>query len=144
TSTIGDHTLTVTATDKAGNVTTVNVTYTVVYTFNGFFSPITNTGAGLNLVHAGDLIKIGFSLNGDRTLSIGTVTSTQVTCPSDTPHLVSAAAPGAPSGLSFGVSSGHYTYGWQTQASWAGQCRQFSLQLNDGTTAHTATFMLFA
>ena len=70
-STIGDHTLTVTATDRAGNVTTVVTHYKVVYTFNGFFSPITNTGQGLNLVHAGDLIKIGFSLNGDRGLSIG-------------------------------------------------------------------------
>ena len=38
TSTIGDHTFTVTATDKAGNVTTVTNHYTVVYTWNGFFS----------------------------------------------------------------------------------------------------------
>ena len=43
TSTIGAHTFTVTGTDKAGNVTVVTHHYTVVYTWNGFFSPISNT-----------------------------------------------------------------------------------------------------
>ena len=79
TSTIGDHTLTVTGTDKAGNQTVVTVHYTVIYTWNGFFSPITNSDTSkLNLVHAGDLIKIGFSLNGDRGLSVGTAGSSVV------------------------------------------------------------------
>ena len=54
-------------------------------------------------------------------------------------------AAGAGPGLSFGVASGHYTYGWQTSADWAGTCREFHLQLNDGTsTIHSATFMFFA
>jgi hypothetical protein len=47
-------------------------------------------------------------------------------------------------GLSFGVASGHYSYGWQTSDSWAGTCREFQLRLNDGTEAHSATFMFFA
>jgi hypothetical protein len=144
TSTIGQHTFTVTGTDLAGNVTTVTVHYTVVYTFNGFFSPITNTEtAQLNLVHAGDLIKIGFGLNGDRGLNIGTFSSTAVTCPAWTPHSVPAAGAGADPGLAFGLASGHYTYGWQTDSSWAGTCRQFTLQLNDGSAPHTAVFMFF-
>jgi hypothetical protein len=46
--------------------------------------------------------------------------------------------------LSFGVASGHYTYGWQTDPGWAGTCRQFSLQLNDGTAPHTAVFQFFS
>ena len=54
-----------------------------------------------------------------------------------------AAGAGAAPGLSFGVASGHYTYGWQTSGAWAGTCRQFSLQLNDGTAAHTADFSFF-
>ena len=49
-----------------------------------------------------------------------------------------------PPGLSYGAASGHYTYGWQTSAGWAGTCRQFQLQLNDGTAPHTAVFMFFA
>ena len=69
TSTVGDHTFTVTATDLAGNTTTQTVHYQVVYTWNGFFSPISNTeDTKLNLVHAGDLIKLGFALDGDRGL----------------------------------------------------------------------------
>lgn len=54
-----------------------------------------------------------------------------------------AAGAGAGPGLSFGVASGHYTYGWQTSGAWAGTCRQFSLQLNDGSAAHTADFSFF-
>src|SRR4029077_1646373 len=43
TSTIGSHTFTVTGTDKAGNQTVVTTHYTVTYTFNGFFNPVSNT-----------------------------------------------------------------------------------------------------
>ena len=58
--------------------------------------------------------------------------------------MVAGAHEGTPSGLFFGASSSHYSYGWQTDAAWAGTCRQFSLQLNDGTAPHTAVFMFFA
>ena len=138
-----------TATDKAGNTRTVTIHYYVQYTFNGFFAPITNTeDQKLNLVHAGDLIKIGFSLNGDRGLNIfasGYPTDTQVTCPNWTPHTVAAGGQGTMPGLSFGAASGHYTYGWQTSAAWAGTCRTFSVKLNDGSTdVHSATFMFFS
>ena len=52
---------------------------------------------------------------------------------------------GATAGLSYGVASGHYTYGWQTSAAWAGTCREFQIQLNDGTvTVHTGDFMFFS
>jgi X-Pro dipeptidyl-peptidase len=148
TSTIGTHEFTVTATDVDGSTTTVTSHYTVRYTWNGFFSPISNEAdSELNLVHAGDLIKLGFGLNGDRGLDVlaaGSPTSVQVPCPSWTPHSVPAAGAGAVPGLSFGIASGHYSYGWQTDSAWAGTCREFQLQLNDGTAAHTAIFMFFA
>jgi hypothetical protein len=98
----------------------------------------------LNLVHAGDMIKIGFGLDGDQGLSIGTFSSTPVSCPAWTPQSIKAAGGGTNAGLSFGVASGHYTYGWQTDPGWAGTCRQFSLQLNDGTAPHTAVFQFFS
>jgi hypothetical protein len=47
-------------------------------------------------------------------------------------------------GLFYGASSSHYSYGWQTDSSWAGTCRRFSLSLNDGTGPHTAVFEFFA
>ena len=148
TSTPGTHTFTVTATDKAGNQTVKTVSYHVGYAWNGFFAPIANPGSGqLNLVHAGDLIKLGFSLNGDRGLNIfaaGSPSSVAVTCPAGAPHMIAGAHEGTPPGLVYGLGSSHYFYGWQTDAAWAGTCRQFSLQLNDGTAPHTAVFMFFA
>jgi hypothetical protein len=144
TTSVGDHSFTVTATDKAGNQTVKTVHYSVRYAFNGFFAPVSNSGEGLNLVHAGDLIKVGFTLNGDFGLSIGSFSSAPVACPADSPHLVSGAHEGTPPGLFFGAASDHYSYGWQSDAAWAGSCRQFSLQLNDGTPPHLATLMFFA
>ena len=44
TSTVGTHTFTVTGTDKAGNLTVVTLHYSVLYTWNGFFAPITQLG----------------------------------------------------------------------------------------------------
>jgi hypothetical protein len=147
TSTIGDHTFTVTATDKAGNTTTATHHYTVRYPFQGFFSPVSNSSdEELNLTHAGDLIRIGFGLGGDRGLDIfqaGFPTSTPVACPSWAAHLVNAAGPGATAGLSFSSASGHYVYGWQTSAAWAGTCREFQVVVKDGS-ARTATFLFFA
>lgn len=148
TSTVSTHAFTVTGTDKAGNVQALTHHYTVDYTWNGFYAPIANTETSrLNLVHAGDLIKIGFGLDGNRGLSIfagGSPTSVAVACPAWTPHTVPAAGSGSSAGLSYGVASGHYTYGWPTSAAWAGTCRQFQLGLNDGTPLHTAVFMFFA
>lgn len=145
TSTVGDHSFTVTGTDLAGNVTTKTAHYSVRYTFNGFFQPVTNESTSrLNLVHAGDRIKIGFGLHGNRGLNIGSFSSTPVPCPSWTPHSVpEAKSKGWNAGLSFSSKSGHYTYGWQTSNAWAGTCREFELQLNDGSGPHHAVFQFF-
>jgi hypothetical protein len=148
TSTYGPHTFTVTATDRAGNQTVVTNHYTVVYPWQGFFAPVSNASAEkLNLVHAGDLIKVGFSLGSDLGSGIlagGSPSSVAVPCPAWTPHSIDGAGEGTHSGLTFSSSSHHYYYGWETQSAWAGTCRQFSLQLNDGTAPHTAVFMFFA
>jgi hypothetical protein len=145
----GPHTFTVVAVDRAGNRTTRTSHYLVVYSWNGFFSPVTNTDAKqLNLVHAGDLVRLGFSLDGNRGLNVLAYPPPEraplVDCPSWPVHSVPAAGKGATAGLSFGTASGHYQYGWQTSAEWAGQCRRFELGLNDGTTTvHSAVFRFF-
>ena len=46
--------------------------------------------------------------------------------------------------MTFSATSGRYSYGWRTDPSWAGTCRQFPLSLNDGTPAHTAVFQFFS
>ena len=72
TSTIGTHTFTVTGTDKAGNVTDGDAPLHGRRTRGTASSRRSrNTeDSKLNLVHAGDLIKIGFGLNGDRGLDV--------------------------------------------------------------------------
>jgi hypothetical protein len=149
TSTVGNHTFTVTATDRAGNTRTLTRSYHVHYAWAGFFAPVTNTGSSkLNLVHAGDLIRLGFGLHGNRGLGVfesDYPTSVPISCPSWPVHSVHAAPSGASTGLSFSAVSGHYVYGWQTSNTWAGTCRRFELRLNDGTsTVHSADFMFFS
>ena len=97
-------------------------------------------------MHAGDLIKLGFGLDGDRGLAVlaaGSPSSVAVTCPSGAPNMIAGAHEGTAPGLVYGASSGHYYYGWETLNTWAGTCRQLSLALNDGTV-HTAVFQFFA
>ena len=43
TSTVGDHTFTVIATDKAGNVASVTHHYHVHYAWSGFFNQVANS-----------------------------------------------------------------------------------------------------
>ena len=94
----------------------------------------------LNLVHAGDLIKLGFGLNGDRGLNIfaaGFPSSYQVACPAWTPHSVPAAGAGSTAGaeLRRRVRPLHVRVADST--AWAGTCRGFELQLNDGSARCT-------
>ena len=117
---VGDHTFTVTATDKAGNVTTTVNHYSVRYAWHGFFSPISNSSdSELNLVHAGDLIKLGFGLDGNRGSDIfaaGSPSSAPVSCPSWTPHLVAGGGSGHDRrALASASPPAHYSYGWQTE-----------------------------
>jgi hypothetical protein len=70
--------------------------------------------------------------------------STPITCPSGTPHSIKAAPGGSSAGLFYNAVSTHYTFGWQTEAGWAGTCRRFAINLNDGTDPHTADFQFFS
>ena len=118
TSTFGQHSFTVTATDKAGNVTVKTVHYSVRYAWNGFFAPVSNSGSGLNLVHAGDLIKLGFSLNGNYGLSVlaaGSPTSVPVAAP-PTPRTWSRVRTRARRRPRLRCRLRHYFYGWETSA----------------------------
>jgi uncharacterized protein YjbI with pentapeptide repeats len=131
------------AVDNAGNqASPVSVSYTVIYAFSGFFSPVDNPPV-LNVVHGGQGIPVRFSLGGNQGLSIfesGYPKSQQVPCDSSAPvdGIEETVSVGA-SGLSYNASSGEYSYLWRTEKSWANSCRQFVLKLADGSF-HRATF----
>ncbi|MCA1817673.1 MAG: PxKF domain-containing protein, partial [Acidobacteria bacterium] len=139
---VGTTTVTATATDASGNVTTRTFTVTVLYNFTGFFSPVVNLPT-LNVVNSGRAVPVKFSLSGNKSLNIflaGSPDSQLIACDTGAPlsDLQDTVTAGG-SSLSYDASSDQYSYVWKTDATWAGTCRQLVLGLNDGS-ARVAKF----
>lgn len=133
TNTIGTKTVTCTAKDKAGNIATKTISYTVIYKFVGFSKPVYNLPS-LNQMKAGLGVQIKFSLNGSQGLSIfasGYPRSTPIACTGTIKTITTVPAPSA-SNLKYTSSNKLYTYTWKTSASWANTCRQFIIKFKDG------------
>ena len=138
TTSVGPKTFTVVALDRAGNSTTRNVSYGVIYPFSGFFGSVANPPT-VNSVKAGPSVPLVFGLGGNRGLGIlpaGSPLVQPINCARHTPTGASAPATGD---LAYNSSTGRYTYTWHTINAWAGTCQQLGLVLNDGTT-HLAYF----
>lgn len=109
---------------------------TLQYAFEGFLSPISNSGVTTAL--AGTVVPIRFRLGGDQGLNVivpGSPVSGQVTCSASATATITqptvAAAP-----LQYARSSQTYWYFWEAPKSWGGTCRQFVMALDDGSV-HT-------
>ena len=132
TSTLGSKTFSVTAYDRAGNVSRATSTYSVLYDFSGFFSPAAAYPTA-SPMKAGENVPLKFSLNGDQGLDVFAAGSPAwAACGSD-------AATGADGSLAYNGSNDRYTYLASTSKSWAGTCRDLTVTLRDGT-AHRARF----
>jgi hypothetical protein len=119
----------------------VNVTYSVIYDWTGFFRPIDNLPM-VNIVKAGSAIPVKFNLGGNQGLDIleaGYPKSIPVTC-TFTPWIdaVEETVTAGFSTLTYDDLAGQYVYVWKTEKSWTG-CRQLQVKLKDGTT-HVANF----
>ncbi|MBI1733537.1 MAG: PxKF domain-containing protein, partial [Candidatus Rokubacteria bacterium] len=116
------------------------------YEFSGFFRPVTDAPA-LNVVKAGRVVPVKFSLGGDQGLSIfPTDGSGQAMYPASVPISCTTLAPDPAASpvttsqrLAYDEAADQYVYAWKTLKAWAGTCRQLTIELNDGT-AHTANF----
>jgi TolB protein len=133
TGSVGPHSLTVTARDRAGNTSTLTRRYRVVYAFSGFFTPLRPLPA-LASFDAGDTVPAKFSLAGDHGLGIlgsGAPSWRRVDCENGTPL-------GEPSGarqtLAYHPGSDRYHLRVESEPSWAGTCRRLAVTLADGTT----------
>ena len=132
TSSVGPHTFSVTATDRAGRTSTLTHTYSVVFAFSGLTAP-----AGKSRGQAGSAVPIWFSLGGVSDLSaIQELTSLAVSC--DTGEALSSPSAIAMNGRA-SYEDGRFHLVWKTDKSWAGTCRRLRVTLSDGTT-HIATF----
>ena len=111
------------------------------YTFIGFFSPVDNQPI-VNLGKAGSAIPVKFGLGDDRGLNVlatGYPKSQVVQCNSAdlVDGVEQTVSPGSTT-LSYDRGSGRYQYVWKTDKAWAGTCRQFVVQLRDGTIRRAA------
>ena len=114
--------------------------YTVVYPFAGFFSPVDNLPT-LNGAKAGSAIPVKFSLGGNQGLAIfavGYPKSQKIGCDSSAPiDPVEETVTAGSSSLSY--AGGQYHYVWKTDKAWFGTCRQLIVKLNDATV-HVTNF----
>jgi predicted extracellular nuclease len=119
-----------------------NVAVFNIYNWSGFFQPVDNLPE-FNVAKAGSAIPVKFSLDGDQGLDIfvsGYPYSQPTGC--DTTALtdpVEETVNAGNSSLTYDPTTGQYIYTWKTDKAWAGTCRTFTIQLNDGTV-HTANF----
>jgi hypothetical protein len=141
----GTNTFTLTATDKVGNTATESATFAVLYTFNGFFPPMPQDGAGV--FRLGSVIPLRFTLTDAKDVVVSTAVAkltvqrlsgnTLVGTPID------AIAPGsADSGNLFRYYSGVNQYGYNldtarlSKGTW-----QIQVSLDDGSV-HVAVIGL--
>ncbi len=141
--TVGIHTLTATATDKAGNTARATQTYTVkAWTLKGFYQPI-DMGGVLNTVKGGSTVPAKFEVfAGDTEItdpSLLSFSATAIQCTSQLTDDVEVVATGNTS-LRYDVTAGQFIYNWKTPIG-PGKCYQLIMTAKDGSTI-SANFKL--
>ena len=139
---IGSYTVSITVTDKDGGTSApFTRQVNVVWTFDGFFSPVSNLPA-TNIVKSGSAIPLKFSLDGDQGMNIfaaGFPASVASSCGGSLGIEVEETETAGASELRYDAGSDQYHYVWKTDRAWAGSCRQLIVKLRDGTE-HRANF----
>ena len=143
TSSVGSHSFGVTATDNAGRTGQASHSYSVIYTFTGFFQPVDNNNV-CNKVKAGQAIPIKFSLGGYQgmdIIAVGYPKASPGSCSGGTDAIEEVVASTAgQSTLQYDAATDQYTYVWKTDKAWATKAILLTVRLADGTD-HTARFI---
>jgi hypothetical protein len=143
TASVGPKTFTVNATDVAGNPATSTHDYQLGYAFSGFYQPIDNTMP--NAAKAGQTIPAKWRLtdaNGNPISDPASFVSLTSSVTSGSCGVTADAIEtyAGSSGLQY-LGDGYWQFNWKTPKGYAGQCRTMSLNLNDGGSGRTATFI---
>jgi hypothetical protein len=132
-------TVTCTATDAAGNVTTGSFTVAVLFDWSGFLATYEDPPV-LNEAYSNGVQTFWFRLGGDFGLDVlaSPPASRQVDCSTLAPIGPYEPAP-SPSWDSFGYQgwTNRYYFHWKTTRALRDTCREFTVSLTDGTT-HSA------
>lgn len=142
---VGTFTYTATATDKAGNVGTATVTYTVVYGYGTtlFLQPVNDTahqtGLATSVFNAGQTIPMKFQLKNAAGQVIQAGSAPKWLNPvkgSATAAAVNEGAYTAPEtvGATYGWDGTQYSYNWKTDKTQAGSYYRVGVTLDDGQT----------
>ncbi|PYE53821.1 PxKF domain-containing protein [Deinococcus yavapaiensis] len=136
-SSIGQHTLTATATDNATNTAKLERKYSVLaWRTEGFFQPVDMGKAVYNTVKGGSTVPLKFRVFGSTEKTsvdaIKPLTWTKVSCqPSVPADDVTVVATGG-TNLRYDTTAGQFVYNWQTPKT-AGMCYTVTVTLADGS-----------
>jgi hypothetical protein len=138
----GTHTLTATATDRAGNSATASRTYTVqAWSIKGFYQPVDMTPSGSapvwNSVRGGATVPLKFEVfNGateltDPKVVVQPLGVAAVSCDGGTADDIEVLASGG-TALHYDTSSGQFVYNWQTPKTRG--CYKVTISTTDGSS----------
>lgn len=141
---VGAFTYTATATDKAGNTTTITGSYRVVYRWDGFLQPINDTahqvGTSTSIFKAGSTVPVKFQLKNSAGTVVQAVTApvwigpakgSTTSAPVD--ETAYTAAADTSSTYRWDATAQQYIYNWKTPST-GGNYYQIGVKLDDGQT----------
>ena len=138
---LGDHTVTATASDKAGNSASASASYSVkAWTLTGFYSPV-DMGTTLNTVKGGSTVPLKFEVfaGSSELASASTIAATfkaqPINCSSAAAlpeDAIEVLATGGTS-LRYDTTGGQFIQNWQTPKT-AGVCYKVTMTTLDGST----------
>jgi hypothetical protein len=149
---VGNHTLTATATDTAGNQETATRSYSVLAAnASGFYSPVDMGGILNTGVKAGSTIPVKFELFGGftnteqkTTNAVSSMTARQVSCGAftgaPTDNIEYLAPTSENTGLRFDLTGDQFIYNWKTPKQVG--CYSLTMTAADNTTKLVAYFQL--
>lgn len=143
--TVGTHTITATATDKAGNSKTTSIHYKIVgWTIKGFYQPVDNPNA-VNTVKAGSTVPLKFevfkTLAGveltETSIIVQPLKAQKINCttldgnPSDEIELTATGG----TSLRYDTTSGQFIYNWKTPTQ-SNTCWKVTVSTIDGSSIY--------
>lgn len=135
TSSVGSNVFTVTASDKAGNITTKTVTYKVIYAFGGILQPLDSSGS--NTFKAGSTIPIKFQLKDANNKYLTNVSAkifyTKISNGSSSAEQDGVSSGSSNSDNKFRCDGNQYIFNLSTKG-WATGTYQLTIKLDDGTS----------
>jgi hypothetical protein len=136
---VGSHTVTASATDKAGNSARASAAYSVLaWSLTGFYAPVDMNGV-YNVVGSGRRVPLKFELFAGTTelsdtSAVKSLTSALVPCSTGTKDAIkeTASATGGMA-LRYDTTAGQFIQNWQTPRQ-AGACYRVTMMTQDGSS----------